>query len=146
MIITSAASFNRYYLPASAVSETIGFKSLNTKFFEFHNFNKNTCKTLQPKHWKYIFGIGGTHATLDNDKRENLILLGNTLDFQTGTQIGSMPAEGTGQEKWKSQVETYFKSRTNWGNPFKSIWFDNDPDAGIVAIYTIKATENIKEN
>nr|UGV38900.1 MAG: ORF1 [TTV-like mini virus] len=146
MIITSAASFDRYYLPASAVSETIGFTSLNTKFFEYHNFKQKTpVEPFSPSTGRYIFGIGGTHVTLDNAKRENLILLGNTLDFQTGKTIGSMSTTGTASDNWTNQVTNYFKSRTNWGNPFKSTWFDHDPDSGIIAIYTIQATEKLED-
>lgn len=145
MIITSAASFDRYYLPASAVTETIGFKSLNTKFFKFHNFKqKLPLQPYSPNTGTYIFAIGGT-TTIDSAKRENLILLGNSIDYELGLTIGSMQGTGSGQDKWKSQVEKYFEKRTNWGNPFHPTYFDEDPDSGIVVIFHIQATENIKD-
>nr|UGV38032.1 MAG: ORF1 [TTV-like mini virus] len=145
MIISAAASFDRYYLSASSVSETMGFKSLNTKFFQKHNFKQKTpLEPYSPSTGTYIFAVGGT-TTIDTAKRENLILLGNTLDFFTGDTIGSMTATGSGDQKWKSQVETYFTKRTNWGNPFKSTYFDHDPDSGIILIYHIQATENLKD-
>lgn len=143
MILTSAASFDRYYLPSSAVTETIGFKSLNTKFFQQHNFKqKLPVEPYTPKPNTYIFAIGGT-ATIDNAKRENLILLGNTLDFQLGSQIGEMPVSTS--DNWPEKVEKYLAKRTNWGNPFKPTYFDFDPDAGLIYLYTINSTETLKD-
>lgn len=145
MIISSAASFDRYYLPANAVTETIGFKSLNTKFFKFHNFKQKVpLEPYSPNTGTYMFAIGGT-TTIDAAKRENLILLGNTLDHFLGDTIGSMQATGSGQDKWKAQVDKYFEKRVNWGNPFHETYFDEDIDSGIVVIFHIEATENIKD-
>lgn len=143
MILTSAASLDRYYLSSNAVTETIGFKSLNTKFFQIHNFKQKVpVEPYSPKPHTYIFAIGGT-TTIDNAKRDNLILLGNTLDLQLGEQIGTM--NGGNSNTWETKVENYFQKRTNWGNPFKPTYFDFDPDSGLIVLYTIQATETLKE-
>lgn len=145
MIVTAAASLDRYYLSASSISESVGFKCLNTKFFQFHNFKQKTPVTpYMPKQYTYIFAVGGTH-TADTATREDLILLGNTLDHTLGYRISEMKDTTQTTTSWNKQVELYFQKRTNWGNPFKQTYFDHDPDAGIILIRTINATENIQD-
>nr|UGV38141.1 MAG: ORF1 [TTV-like mini virus] len=120
MTITAAASLDRFYIPSTAISNTIGFESLNTDFFQFHNFKEPSVTTgYKPNTQFSLFTFSG-HTDLKNATWSQLIYLANTKDYQTGLQIGEMTGE------WPQQVDTYFSKLSNWGNPFHSLYFNDD--------------------
>nr|UGV35746.1 MAG: ORF1 [TTV-like mini virus] len=137
MILSSAMSLDRYYMSSTSVSETTGFQSLNTDFFTYHNWKGPSSEPYKPNDRFYLFGIGG-HTSFDAAKPENLILLGNTTDYQQGLQIGEM--NGT---DYKNKVEEYMKKKKNWGNPFKKSWLDAPTDEGLFCLIEVQATETL---
>nr|UGV34771.1 MAG: ORF1 [TTV-like mini virus] len=124
MLLSSAASLDRYFCPASSVSETIGFTCLNTSYFINHGFKTTTTTPYTPNNDFALFGILG-HHTFETATAQDLVLLGNPLEFSKGTQIGN-------SGNWQNQVESYFASKPKWGNPFNPFWFSSDPEEGLV--------------
>ncbi len=138
MLLTSAASFDRYYLPASAMSETIGFTCLNTSFFETHDFKTKGTTPYTPNSKFALFGIGSQHTTLQNAKASDLILLGDPTEFSKGDPIGN-------NTNWDTHITTYFQTRQKWGNPFNPYWFGSNIDDGLVGIMAIEEGKTVLE-
>ncbi len=137
MILSSAASLDRYFQPADSVSNTIGFKSLNTEFFVYHNWKTSFATPYKPTDEWYLIGIG--HGTFDTAKREHIILLGNTMDIGRGTMISA----ATTDSNWNNKVDYYKTKKYLWGNPFDPFWFDSDPDAGLLALLKVEQTSDV---
>nr|UGV34667.1 MAG: ORF1 [TTV-like mini virus] len=116
LILTSAASLNRYYLSSRSESNTIGFTSLNTEFFKLHNFKTPLATTgYRPNNEWYLYTWVGTQTDITKITYSNLIYLGNTKDWGPGKPIGQDP----------TQAKKYFEKLSNWGNPFYGPYFDN---------------------
>nr|UGV36808.1 MAG: ORF1 [TTV-like mini virus] len=118
MLITSSASFDRWYINSKAESNTMGFISLNTDFFVYHNFKKPPLTTGYTPNATFSLYTSGTNVKLTELKWENLIYLGNTKDCQPGKTIGSITGS-TNEEK----LNKYFSDIKNWGNPFFPSYF-----------------------
>lgn len=128
MLLTSAASFDRYYMPASAISETIGFESLNTTYFQKNGFKTTSTTFYTPNDEFILMGIQSTHLTWETATLQNCVVLGNTKDFQQGTPLG--------QNNW----ENYLSTPKSQGNPFHPYWFGSDIEDGV--IFHIKIKDN----
>lgn len=115
MLISSATSLDRYYIPASSISSTLGFISLNTAVFEYNDFKVTRTEPYKPNDTYWLFTIAGRTATLDTATFAQLILLGNTKDWTPGTTFSQ-----------NSDVDTYFSTPARWGNPFYSPYLDPD--------------------
>lgn len=140
MILSSAMSLDRYYQPSTAVSNTMGFTSLNTDFFTMHNFKTTSITPYFPNPQFWMFAIGG-HATFDNATPQNLILLGNTLDHQKGIPIGTVSTSTS----WDTLVTQYCSKKSNWGNPFHPTWFGADLEEGIICLMPRTETQSIEQ-
>lgn len=134
MLLSSAASFDRYYCPASSISETVGFESLNTTFFQLHGFKTPGTTPYTPNENFALFGIDG-RTTFEHAKIYQLVLLGNTLDMTRGNPLGT---PSTTKSTWENTLNNYFSKKTNMGNPFLPYWFGSDIDDGLLAILPIK--------
>lgn len=118
MLITSSCSLDRWYISSKAESNTLGFISLNTDFFVYHNFKKPPISTGYIPNATFSLYTSGTNVELKELKWSNLIYLGNTKDMQPGKTIGSMTGS-TNEEK----LNNYFSDIKNWGNPFFPTYF-----------------------
>lgn len=107
MIITSAASLDRFYQAANTISNTLGFDSLNTDLFQYHNFKQKSTTPYRPNDVSYLFTVNNRTQTWQNLQVKDIILLGNTKKMQIGETIG-----GT------HNVDNYFSTPDKWGNPF----------------------------
>nr|UGV35428.1 MAG: ORF1 [TTV-like mini virus] len=134
MIVTSAASFDRYYLSATSVSETMGFTSLNTDFFTLHNWKQPSAQPYRPNTQFYLFAVGG-RTTFEHAKPPDLILLGRTTDYSKGTTINF-------NNNWRNEVEAYLSKPTNWGNPFHPDYLSGETE-GILCMLRVEATETL---
>nr|UGV39451.1 MAG: ORF1 [TTV-like mini virus] len=114
MLMTSAASFDRYYLSSTSISTTIEFNSLDTRTFVFHNWKVQTTSGYQADTKKYLWALKNGTTDIQNEKMMNLIYLGDTKNFKAGDTVTSTKATSTNFEAWKR----YFQSTTHWGNPF----------------------------
>nr|UGV37850.1 MAG: ORF1 [TTV-like mini virus] len=127
MIITSAMSTDRWFSSANSISSTIGFKTLNTKIFQYHPFKMKGTTPYKPNDEYYLFTIQ-THTTdWESAQVKNLILLGDTMDMRLGETIND-------------SITTYFETRAKWGNPFFPQTFLNDSNP-ILLIQASNITE-----
>lgn len=127
LLITSACSLGRYYMPSTAISNTIGFTSLNTDFFKLHNWKTPSATTgYRPNNDFYLYTFS-SHTHFDEATFESLIYLGNTKDWGPG-----LPINQTGSGDWTSKVNKYFTTLALWGNIFYSPYWDDSYENLIV--------------
>ncbi len=131
MWAASAASLGRYYISANSISSTIGFTSLNTDSFKYHNF-KNYPKTTgyKPNDQHYFYGIR-QHQSFDQATYQDLIFLGNTADYQLGTPISAV------HTTWQTACMTWGTTPRHWGNPFHPSYFSNEQVGIIISTKTV---------
>lgn len=109
IILITACSFDRYYLHSNAPTTTIGFNSLNSTTFQFHNWKKPPTSGYQPQTKLYFWGLkNGTGPKPENSKVEELVYLGNTKPITQGKSI----------KESGGLIETYSTNENNWGNIF----------------------------
>lgn len=121
MLITSSMSVDRWYINSKSESNTMGFYSLNTDFFVYHNFKKPPLTTGYIPNATFSLYTSGTNVELNKLTWENLIYLGNTKDMTKGKTISEM--SGNSDEE---KLNNYFKDIKNWGNPFHPAYFHTD--------------------
>nr|UGV35924.1 MAG: ORF1 [TTV-like mini virus]UGV35989.1 MAG: ORF1 [TTV-like mini virus] len=110
LIITSTAtSLDRYYLSSPAQSSTIGFLSLNTQIFQYHDWQRFPTSGYRPNDDMYLWG----HHTLEDPKLEELIYLGGTSTLTEGTPI-------------KLHHDSYATNPGYWGNIFLGHYLGGD--------------------
>lgn len=126
MLITSAASLDRYFISSNAISSTIGFKTLNTGSYKYHNFKQQTTQPYKPND-EYFLYTTALHTTLQDATFRNLILLGNTKDNQPGITL-----QDVADAAWTTAVDTYFSTPRYWGNPFYSQYFNQDAQPQLI--------------
>ncbi len=86
MILTSAMSLDRMYLPADSISNTTGFISINTEVFKYNDFKaQRGTEPYKPNDEYWLFTTQGTQ-TWEHLNVQSLILLGQTKDFTPGQQ------------------------------------------------------------
>nr|UGV35200.1 MAG: ORF1 [TTV-like mini virus] len=128
VLLTSAMSLNRWYIPASAISSTIGFTSLNTDFFKYCDFKRPApTEGYIPNQENHLFSIP-IHQSYDTAKVEQLIYLGQSKDLAIGTPLGNIviPDETQADKKWEKQIETGLSNPGYWGNPFDPTYLSQD--------------------
>lgn len=139
MAITASCSLNRWYTSSKAENNTIGFASLNTELFVYHNFRDPPITTGYVPNdnftlWTYPQGVN-----IRTCKWKNLIYLANTKDFTRGITIEDAKSN---LEQAESKVNAYFSDIKNWGNIFIPYYFHPDfPDI----ITTDKGLEWVKQ-
>nr|UGV34683.1 MAG: ORF1 [TTV-like mini virus]UGV34820.1 MAG: ORF1 [TTV-like mini virus] len=130
MLLSSAVSLDRYYINSKAISSTMGFISLNTQVFQYHNFKLTTTTPYKPNDDFWLYTIGGRTTTFRTATFSQLILLGNTKDFQPG----ETPNGSAGN--WKNEIERYFATPSNWGNPFFPEYLNQDSSPILITQHT----------
>nr|UGV34489.1 MAG: ORF1 [TTV-like mini virus] len=118
LIKATAASFDRFYTHSFASSTTMGFTSLNTTTFQFHNFKQYPTQTgYKPQNNLYLWGaVKAAIPDPMNTKVSQLIYLGQTTILQEGESL----------ESCKQDVTKYLTERDKWGNPFHPRFFTYD--------------------
>ena len=110
MFLSAAMSLDRYYLPASSVSESIGFQCLNTDFFQIHNWKPSTFSIYKPQAEWYILATQHPTQTWQETTPTSWIVLGNTKDHILGNPIGT-PTNST---TWEELVQKHLQSKLIW--------------------------------
>nr|UGV35522.1 MAG: ORF1 [TTV-like mini virus] len=123
--ITSAASFDRYYLASSGISTTIGFFALNTHIFKYHNFQNFPTTGYIPKDKTYLYAAQNGHTNFQQIEIHELIYLGDTGELKPGRKIKEITGQTTG-EQFKQKWRDYFSNKENWGNPFYPSYFKQE--------------------
>nr|UGV37462.1 MAG: ORF1 [TTV-like mini virus] len=141
LLLTSSASFGRYYLSSKAISNTMGFKSLNTKTYQLHNYKRPPGNTgYKPNTTQILFALA-RGIELKNAQYKHLILLADTRDMKPGTALENkptIPSIGT----WQNWVDKYFSTSQYWGNPFYPQYFNNDLHQMIITNLSIEQIKN----
>nr|UGV35231.1 MAG: ORF1 [TTV-like mini virus] len=124
LTLASAASFDRYYISSQAISNTMGFKSLDTRYIQYHDF-KNPPPTTGyvPNDEHLLFTISPVPHTGDykQAKYKDLVYLGNTNDYTRGTPASQVPGSD-----WNNKVNTWSSNKQYWGNPFYGEYINQD--------------------
>lgn len=135
LTVTSAASLDRYYISAQAKSNTIGFTSLNTETFQYHDFKiPPTTTGYVPNDKQLLFTVHPWHGDIKQVKWGHLIYLGNTNEDLTGTPVGQKPAHVT---SWHTWVDTWASNKEYWGNPFHAPYLSGDNQPILITNKTI---------
>ncbi len=124
LIITAACSLDRFYTPANSISNTIGFESLNTEFFQNHNFKTPNITTGYKPNNEFSLYALTDHTDFDKANYHNIIFLGNTKDYDTGLKIDEVT--GANLNTWELKCNKYFSTMSCWGNPFITAYFNED--------------------
>nr|UGV34912.1 MAG: ORF1 [TTV-like mini virus] len=148
LIQSCAASFDEYYISHHSESQAISLQCLNTKIFKNLNFKNPPATGYIPKSGFALYASNGS------DQIQDLIWLGNSIEYRKGKQIKDITGEGTTDtERWKNQLTKYMADKTNWGNPFhheylsKSapLWFGLNHPTVQLGKETLKATSKMSE-
>lgn len=106
----TTCSFDRVFMASNSVSTTVGFKCLNTKFFQMHNWAATALtQGYHPKEQTYVYSYyaNKTQTNWRNIPVTQLIYLGNNKDYTIGEQAGN-----------KTDWPTYNSTLRKWGNIF----------------------------
>lgn len=87
MLMVTGMSLDRYYMGSKSISLTIGFKSLNTKIFQYHNWKTQGTEMYSPKENIYLYALKNGHTDIAKEKVVNLIALGQTKTIGEGQTI-----------------------------------------------------------
>lgn len=131
--MATACSFDRTFLNSTAISNTIGFVTLDTNTFKNHFFQRTTSP-YQPRTNTILFKIKNGALTIEEVQAGQLIILGEVEDLTDGTEIthipkSSLPATVPGISNPTDFQKQLHKARLDhnyWGNVFKSSTFYYD--------------------
>lgn len=141
LLITSAASFGRYYLSSRAISNTMGFTSINTNTFQLHNYKRPPGTTgYRPNTKQMLFALA-RGIQLKDAQYKHLIYLADTRDMKPGIPLENKPSAPT-IGTWQNWVDKYYSTSTYWGNPFYPQYLNDDLHQMVI---TNLSLETIKE-
>lgn len=145
MLISSALSLDRYYMSSSAVSESIGFTSLNTDFFKLHNW-KNTGITMYKPQTEY-FLLAAPHVTdtYDTVPVKDLILLANSTEHTLGMSISHASTTEITKSNWTQILNTYTSKKTYWGNIFHETYLSQENENLLCIIHVPQTSTIVNE-
>nr|UGV34837.1 MAG: ORF1 [TTV-like mini virus] len=137
--LASGASFDRYYMGADSISTTVGFWSLNTQIFQFHNYQYFPSTGWHPKNENYMWALKNGTLNYQQEPIKNIIYLGNPGPYEPGHTIWEC-TEDTGTENTlKRKAEKYFSDKTWWGNPFYNSYLNNE----VTVLYSTKSPQQL---
>nr|UGV36714.1 MAG: ORF1 [TTV-like mini virus] len=117
MLMTSAMSLDRMYQNSTSISTTVGFKTINTEIFQYHNWELPLTSGYKAADKKYLWALdNGTTHDITKEKVENLIFLGDTKHYKEGKKIKD--SIGPKGETWAAKYNRYIVTEAEWGNPF----------------------------
>nr|UGV36665.1 MAG: ORF1 [TTV-like mini virus] len=116
----AAASFTRYFTAATAPSTTIGFKTLNTKFFIFHNYQNPGTQGWHPKQNIFLWSLkNGVTGSIQTAQIQNIVYLGNPGPNEPGKTIKEA-YPNISLTSWQTDFQNYMTNKNYWGNFFRS--------------------------
>lgn len=139
MLMVSSMSLDRYYMSSNSQSTTIGFTSLNTNIFQFHNFKTNPTSGYMPKDNIYIWALQNGETSIANEKVIKLIFLGQTELITTGKTVERTHINS---ETWANTFSRYTTSKTDWGNPFEPTYLNEH----VTILFTNKSPHQLYEH
>nr|UGV39014.1 MAG: ORF1 [TTV-like mini virus] len=112
-LLATACSLDRWYTGYKAITPTIGFHILNSKFWLNHRFKDEPTYGYQPQENHPLFGLQNGHTDITQITIGELIYLGNAENYGYGTQL-KLVITTQNETFWNK----YFTDKTHWGNPF----------------------------
>lgn len=142
VIRSSATSYDRYYTASTSQSSTIGFLSLNTRFFKLHDWQDPPTTGYRPQSTMYIWGTENGHIDPMNEKVQNLIYLGGTGKYEKGTPIKTNSTYSTTPGLWGNIFHPDYLTGTS------QIFITDKPISEVVKYATEQSTRNktVKES
>lgn len=123
MFIASACSLQHFYIPNNVESINITVHTLNTRKFQYKDFNTQNTIGYQPAAGQYLYATQQENVEAKDVLQKSTVYLGNSKLMSPGTDIGKAI---TGPVT--SYTEKY------WGNPFH-------PDYMLGEIKTIQSSQ-----
>lgn len=127
--MATLCSLDRMYTSSTAISTTIGFYTLDTLYWQNHQFTQLPTTGYTPKPHTLIFGLTNGLNNISQIKIEDLIFLGNTDDYTLGTQVKNIPPSNSAPTDFTDLQKRLFNLASNkmyWGNPFRADYFHGD--------------------
>nr|UGV38708.1 MAG: ORF1 [TTV-like mini virus] len=134
MLLTSAMSLDRYYMPATAVSETMGFKSLNTEFFTLHNWKNTGFIMYKPQPEWYLLATPNVTQNAMETPLKDLTLLANSTDHSLGLTFQQVAGTSNITGNWSNAIEGYLSKKTNWGNIFHETYLSQENENQVIML------------
>lgn len=139
VILASAASFDRYYTNSKASSSTIGFISLNTLTFQYHDWQDPPTQGYKPQDNMWFWGTENGASDPKEEPLTNLIYLGGTNNHSKG-----IPVKNT---------QNYASLPNNWGNIFhedylfgtSQVYVSNKPPSEVVTYILAHQQQKVKD-
>lgn len=139
VILTSSASFDRYYTNSKSKSATIGFISLNTQTFQYHDWQDPPTTGYKPQDNMWFWGTENGADDPDEEPLPNLIYLGGTNNHSKGIPV-------------KTQ-QNYASLPKIWGNIFhedylfgtSQIYVSNKPPSEVVTYIVQNQNKKVKD-
>ncbi len=139
MLMVSAMSLDRMYANSTAISTSLGFTSLNTGMFKYHNWKQNLTSGYTPKQGIWLWALQNGHNRLQDNKVVDLIYLGQTNLYSEGKTIRETKITS---DDWKVTLQKYTSSGTNWGNVFMPKYLNEE----VTILITKKSPHDISEH
>nr|UGV39619.1 MAG: ORF1 [TTV-like mini virus] len=136
---TSAMSLDRMFANSNSLSTTIGFTSINTEFFQFHNFKLESTQGYSPSDQKWIWALENGTPDITKEKVINLTFLGTTELYTEGKPIKKVIRPNG--ETWGKTIERYLVSNADWGNPFSPKYLTQE----VTVLYTNMSPHTLTE-
>nr|UGV38323.1 MAG: ORF1 [TTV-like mini virus] len=118
MLLCSAMSLDRTFMASNSQSTTMGFWSLNTDVFKFHDWEQQTTQGYRPADGLYFYSFQqGTEKLpeIKNIQVQNIIFLGASEKKTAGQTIKDSKV---GSDSFSQTWDRYFSSHGYWGNIF----------------------------
>nr|UGV34231.1 MAG: ORF1 [TTV-like mini virus] len=120
MLRTSACSLDNYYIGTRMLSTNMTIVTLNTSIIQNREFGNRdvtySCRTLGTVKY-FLYASHDTSETPSQISVANITMLINTQDYTPGQNY--YETKKTTSIK-KTDWETYYKTKSNYGNPFYS--------------------------
>nr|UGV34735.1 MAG: ORF1 [TTV-like mini virus] len=139
MLMVASMSLDRYYAYSNSRSTTIGFKTINTTIFDFHNWKQTLTSGYKAKEGIYLWALKNGQLAIKDEPVKNLIFLGQTSLYTEGKRIIDTK---TTTENWQTTLQKYTSSSTNWGNPFMPKYLNEE----VTILITQKSPHDISEH
>nr|UGV36524.1 MAG: ORF1 [TTV-like mini virus] len=126
--IATATSLDRMFLNSGAISNTIGFVSLDILGFQNHYYSKRTTTGYQAIHNQLLFGLKNGYHKIEQNPFDTLVYLGNAEDMEEGYTFKTIPQTYLNKYSTEStlggkQIKAMRYEQAVWGNPFYNHYF-----------------------
>lgn len=120
----SAMSLDRMFASSTSKSFTIGFKTLDTQMFQFHNWKTTSTQGYSPKEGIWLWALANGEQNLRDEPIKNLIFLGDTTTYKKGKPVSDLLTAANNH--LGKAFATYIETSGHWGNPFEPTYLTQE--------------------